>query len=91
MFNKTGMKTYTFKLNSDNYNSLKTANNGKDSMTYQNITGTPTFNDTDMTLVLSKPMTYEELTSEAKGTIPEGYGDLRDFYTNMGYACTIGY
>ncbi len=91
LFNKTGIKTYTFKLTSETYNTLKAENQDKETMTYQNLTGKPTFNDEELTLVLSRNVTYEELSSEVNGTIPEAYGELRDFYGNMGYACTIGY
>ncbi len=91
LFNKTGIRKYTFKLNSDTYNSLKNSSVGQSMITYQNITGEPTFNDTDMTLTISKNMTYEDLSSEANGTIPESYADLRNFYMNMGYSCSIGY
>ncbi len=92
MFNKIGVKSYVFHLDSNEYNSLKASSSTLDNMSYKNLSGKPTFNDTDLTLTLSKDMTYDELVKEANGDIPESYAELVSFYGNLGYtSCKIGY
>ena len=92
VFNKSAVRTYTFKFNnSDSYNTFKTANANKSQVTYNNITGSPEFNDLAYTLILTRIMNYDELNIEAGSTVPTSISELKTFYQNKGYKCNIGY
>lgn len=91
-FNKKATRAYTFKFaTSDAYNQFKTNNSNKTEVTYEEITGTPTYNDKELSLTITKTLTYEELNNEAGSTIPLSAGDLRKFYEDKGYSCSIGF
>lgn len=91
-FNKVATRVYTFTFaTAEEYNSFKTENSGKSEVTYQNIKGVPEFNDQNYTLTLTKNITYDELNQEAGSNLPLTAGDLRTFYENTGYTCSIGF
>ena len=91
VFNKVGIRSYTYTLDDSNYTTLKAQNETQTSMTYEGVTGEPKFNDTDKTLTLTRTLTYAELVSEAGSELPENGGELRDFYTSKGNVCSLGY
>lgn len=91
-FSKVATRVYTFKFaTKDEYTTFKNENSDKVEVTYQNITGSPEFNDENLTLSISKILTYDELNSEAGSTVPISTGDLKSFYQEKGYTCSIGF
>lgn len=90
-FNKANTRSYSFKLSSEEYQSLKTESSGKTEVTYKNITGTAEFRDEDTTLIISKYLTYEELNKEANQELPLQIGALKEFYVSKEYTCNLGY
>ena len=89
-FTGNALRTYSFTFNStDEYNSFKTQNENSESVTYQNVTGTPSFDDTTLTLTLTENLTKADLDQEEGSTLPTTYGELRQYYGAQGYSCTI--
>lgn len=82
-------RIYTFKLNASDYEVLKAENNGKEEITYQNITGVPSFNDDDSTLIITITPTVEAINSEFNGSLPNAYGELRQYFIAKGYSCAL--
>lgn len=80
--------TFTFE-DASTYNTLKDENKDKTEMTYQNVTGTPSFNDDNYTLTISLKVTREELEKEIGKTLPDSYGELRASYISLGYECNL--
>ena len=86
----TIIRTYTFTFDSESeYNTFKENNQDSDTVTYNNVTGTPSFSDEELTLTLTRRLTKTELDQEAGSTLPTGYGELRNYYRNLGYTCTF--
>lgn len=91
-FNKITKKVYTFKFSSkDDYEKFKNENKDKKEVTYLNISGAPEFNDTDLVLTLTKKVAYSDLVSEVGSEVPASYGELKQFFENKDYSCSIGY
>ena len=89
-FTGKAKRIYTFKFNSaDEYNSFKSQNSDKESLTYENVTGIPSFDDDALTLTLTQDLTKAQLDQEEGTTLPNTYGELRQYYNNQGYTCTI--
>ena len=84
------IRYYTFTFEDANtYNTLKAENKDKTEMTYQNVTGTPSFNDDNYTLTISLKVTREELEKEIGKSLPDSYGELRASYISLGYECNL--
>lgn len=91
-FNKSTKRVYTFKFdNKEEYEKLRDENKDKKEVTYQNMTGTPEFNDETSTLTLTKKIAYSDLVSEVGSEIPSSYGELKSFFEDKDYTCSIGY
>jgi len=91
-FNQSTTRSYTYSFASEeDYNQFKSENMNKTEITYQNVTGSPEFDDVKHTLILTKKVTYEELKQEAGASLPLPYGELKSFYENKGYQCKVGY
>lgn len=91
-FNKSTMRVYTFKFDSkEAYEKLRDENKDKSEMTYLNMTGTPNFDDDSMTLTLSKKIAYSDLVTEVGSEVPSSYGELKQFFENKEYTCSLGY
>ena len=89
-FTGNATRTYTFTFGSiDEYNSFKTQNENNESVTYQNVTGVPSFDDATLTLTLTQNLTKADLDREEGSTLPTTYGELRQYYGAKGYSCTI--
>ena len=89
-FMGSAVRTYTFTFSSsDEYNTFKTQNENQTEITYQNVTGTPSFDDATLTLTLTRKLTKAELDQEEGSTLPITYGELRQYYGGKGYSCTI--
>ena len=83
-------RSYTFTFsNVDDYNTYKSANENSTEVTYQNVTGVPSFDDASTTLTLTETLTKQELDREENTTLPTAYGELRAYYVGEGYTCNI--
>jgi len=90
-FNKLAIRNYNFIFDTQTaYNSYKAQNINESQITYNNITGSPTFDDINKTLSLSKYMSYKDLNTEMGSTLPTSIGELKTFYENKNYNCKIG-
>lgn len=88
-FDKNVVHRYTFNFdNKEDYDQLKNDNQDKKEMTYQNITGVPSFNDDDKTLVISIKVDYDEIKKEVNSDEPS-VGDLKGYYQDKDYVCGI--
>lgn len=91
-FNKSTLRTYTFKFDSkEEYEKLRDENKDKSELTYSNVTGAPTFNDENTTLILTTRIAYTDLVSEVGSEVPVSYGELKLFFDNKGYSCAPGF
>ena len=89
-FTGSAVRTYTFTFdNADEYNSFKAQNSSSEAVTYQNVTGAPSFDDSTLTLTLTQNLTKAELDQEEGSTLPNSYGELRQYYSGQGYTCVI--
>lgn len=83
-------RSYTFTFNNvEDYNAYKSANQDSSEVTYQNITGVPSFDDASTSLILTQTLTKQELDREEGRTLPTAYGELRAYYVGEGYTCSI--
>ena len=83
-------RSYEFTFTSvDDYNSYKSANQDSSEVTYQNVTGVPSFDDASTTLTITQTVTKQELDREEGSTLPTAYGELRAYYVEEGYSCNI--
>ena len=78
----------SFTLDESEYNNLKDTYLGSANITYEDITGTPSFDDSTLTLTVSEVLTKAELDSEEATTLPTQYGELRAYFAGKGY--TVG-
>ncbi len=85
--NITKVSTFTLEIN--DYNGFKEANKDKSEVTYQNITGSPLFNDNDYTLTILTKMTKEDYEQINNISLPSTYGELRSLFTENGYTCAL--
>lgn len=91
-FNKLTKKEYTFKFDSkDEYEKLRDENKDKSEITYSEVTGAPSFDDEDLTLTLTKKISYSDLVTEVGSEIPTSYGELKQFFDSKEYTCSLGY
>lgn len=91
-FNKSTLRTYTFNFDSkEEYEKLRDENKDKSELTYSNVTGTPTFNDENTTLILTTRIAYTDLVNEVGSEVPVSYGELKLFFDNKGYSCAPGF
>ena len=81
-------RSTTFTLEESEYNNLKDTYLGSANITYEDITGTPSFDDSTLTLTVSEVLTKAELDSEEATTLPTQYGELRAYFAGKGY--TVG-
>lgn len=90
VYEGTSIRTYTFTFDSDEeYISFKSLNEKLDTITYENVTGSPSFDDNTNTLTITVMFTKEELDQEAGSTLPTAYGALRQYYQSQGYTCKL--
>ncbi len=89
LFNKSAMRYHNFTLSEADYNKLKTESADKETITYNNVTGEPLFNDDNKTLVLIETITYEDLVKQFNKEIPENYAELLSFFNDLGYSCKV--
>lgn len=91
-FSKSTLRTYTFTFdNKEDYEKVRDENKDKSEVTYQNVTGTPNFDDEKMVLVISKKVAYNDLVSEVGKEVPSAFGELKTFFEDKDYTCGIGY
>lgn len=89
-FTGNAVRTYTFTLSESEYNTFKSQNENSAEVTYQNITGAPSFDDTTFTLTLMQNLTKAQLDQETGSTLPTAYGDLNRYFENsLGYDCLL--
>ena len=75
----------SFTLDESEYNNLKDTYLGSANITYEGVTGTPSFDDSTFTLTVSEVLTKAELEGELGTTLPTVYGELRLYFVNQGY------
>lgn len=91
-FNRSTKRIYTFKFSTkEDYEKLKNENKDKQEMTYLDIVGSPNFDDDNLTLTLTKKVAYSDLVNEVGLEIPSSYGELKQFFENKEYSCSLGY
>lgn len=90
-FNGYALRNYTFELKEEDYNNLKKESEGKKEITYQNMSGAPTFDDSAKTLTLMKVINNEQLSKENGSTLPTNISELKALYESKNYSCKIGY
>lgn len=76
----------------DDEEEYKNATNGKNSnISYNNVSGRATYDDNNKTLTIKSELTTEILNSEAGGTFPTTFAEIRTYYENVdkGYSCTF--
>ena len=83
-FNGYATRSYEFTLSESEYNTFKSANENSSSVTYNNVTGAPTFDDDTHTLTISQVLSDDEVAD-----LPTSYGELRSQYVGDGYTCTL--
>ena len=89
-FTGSVIRFYVFTFDDEKtYNDLKEQNKDQKEITYQNITGTPSFNDDNYTLTVYVKVTREEIEKEFGKSLPNSYGELRSTYVNLGYECNL--
>ena len=93
VFMKVATRVYEFKFSSSTeYNNFKEEFKDKNEVTYNNITGTPEYNDNTLTLKITKNLSYDELNKEENTTLPLEVGSLRAYYENkLGKDCKLGF
>lgn len=82
-------RSYSFTLSESEYKDFKTKNDGKNEVTYQNVTGVPSFDDNSFTLTITQKLSKDNLEQEKGSTLPESYGELRQYFTSLGYTCAL--
>ena len=87
-FNGSVVREYSFTLNETDYNAFKEANEDSVSVTYNNVTGVPSFDDENLTVTLSTNLTMEEYEQEA-GAVPDTYGEALTYFSSSGYSCRL--
>ena len=87
-FNDSVIREYSFTFNETDYNAFKDANKDSVSVTYNNVTGTPSFDDANLTVTLSTRLTMEEYEKEA-GEVPDTYGEALTHFSSAGYNCRL--
>ena len=75
----------SFTLDESEYNNLKDTYLGSANITYEGVTGTPSFDDSTFTLTVREVLTKAELEGELGTTLPTVYGELRLYFFNQGY------
>ena len=83
-FNGYATRSYEFTLSESEYNTFKSANENSSSVTYNNVTGAPTFDDDTHTLTITQVLSDDEVAD-----LPTSYGELRSQYFGDGYTCTL--
>ena len=83
-FIREATRNYIFTFSEAEYNAFKELNEGSSEVTYNNVTGRPTFNDTDHTVTISMDLSAEEMSE-----YPTAYGQLRSYFSNLGYVCAL--
>ena len=78
----------SFTLDESEYNNLKDTYLGSANITYEGVTGTPSFDDSTFTLTVREVLTKAELEGELGTTLPTVYGELRAYFAGKGY--TVG-
>lgn len=76
--------TYTF-TDAGSYESVVADH--PDTLTFDGITGTASYNDDDLTFQITTDLSLETLNSEAGGTFPTTYAELSVYYNNLQYTC----
>lgn len=76
--------TYTF-TDAGSYESVVADH--PDTLTFDGITGTASYNDDDLTFQITTDLSLETLNSEAGGTFPTTYEELSVYYNNLQYTC----
>lgn len=90
-FIKTAIRTYTYKMSASDYKTFKDTNGSKKEVTYENVTGTPTFDDANSTLVIEQILSYDDLKKEENTELPLDYSSLKAYYEQKKYNCNIGF
>lgn len=83
-FNGYATRSYEFTLSESEYNTFKSANENSNSVTYNNVTGTPSFDDDTYTVTITQVLSDSEVSG-----LPTTYGELRSRYVGNGYTCTL--
>ena len=83
-FNGYATRSYEFTLSETEYNTFKSANENSNSVTYNNVTGVPTFDDDTYTVTITQVLSDSEVSG-----LPTTYGELRSRYVGNGYTCTL--
>ena len=81
-------RSTSFTLDESEYNNLKDTYENSSNITYEGITGAPSFDDSTYTLTVSETLTKAELDQEEGTTLPTAYGELRAYFVGEGY--TVG-
>ena len=58
-------------------------------ISYDNVEGLAYYDDENKTLKISSDLSKKTLDSEAGGTFPSEYAQIKDFYINKGYTCSL--
>ena len=83
-FNGYATRSYEFTLSESEYNTFKSANENSSSVTYNNVTGAPSFDDDTHTLTITQVLSDDEVAD-----LPTSYLELRSQYFGDGYKCTL--
>ncbi len=89
-FASDASRVYAFTFDSINeYNTFKASNENKSQIAYENIVGQPSFDDQTQTLYLTQTLSKAQLDQEEGRSLPTAYGELRAYYVNNGYQCSL--
>ena len=77
--------TYVF-TNADEYTSV--VGDKPQSLTFDGISGQAAYDDENLTIQIVTDLSIDTLNTEAGGTFPTNYVEMRDYYVNLQYTCS---
>lgn len=83
-FNGYATRSYEFTLSESEYKTFKAENENSSSVTYNNVTGTPSFDDDTYTVTITQVLSDDDVAD-----LPTTYGELRSHYITEGYTCVL--
>lgn len=84
------IREYTFSFPNDSlYKAAKGDNLEGSDMTYQDITGKVSFDDTAFKFTITKMLSYEELNAEAGQSLSKSFINISYYFGGKGYGCEL--
>ena len=78
--------TYTF-TNAEEYNTV--IGDKPSTLSFDGVSGITSYNDEELTFVITTDLSIDTLNTEAGGAFPTIYNEMGTYYTNLGYTCNI--